>query len=99
MEASRASKSNLTSPVKSEAYSGLEDDKKLILRKLHYLFVVYTARASRYAYKEMTEKCFMELIEDIFSSAGRALYKNSDSWKKIVTLYHGKGKKTGMVFD
>ncbi len=41
----------------------------------------------------------MELIEDIYESAGRSLYKNSDGWKKIATLYHGKGKKTGMIFD
>lgn len=62
MEGSRLSKSNITSPVKSEAYFSLEEDKKLILKKLHYLFIAYTAKASRYAYREMSEKCFMELI-------------------------------------
>jgi hypothetical protein len=59
MEASRLSKSNFPSPVKSELYFTLEDDKKLILKKMHYLFIVYSAKASRYAFREMSEKCFM----------------------------------------
>jgi hypothetical protein len=47
----------------------------------------------------MSEKSFMELIEDIYHSAGKQLLKNSDAWKKLVTLYYGRGKKTtGMVF-
>jgi hypothetical protein len=66
---------------------------------VHYLFIVYAAKASRYAFREMSEKCFMELMEDVFEFTSRPLNKNSDSWKKIVTLYHGKGKKTGMVFE
>ena len=41
----------------------------------------------------------MELIEDIYVSAGKQLLKNSDSWKKLGMLYYGRGKKTtGMVF-
>lgn len=99
MEGSRLSKSNLTSPIKSEAYLTLEDDKKLILKKMHYLFIVYAAKTSRYAYREITEKAFMELVEDVYENAGREMYRNSDAWKKIVTIYHGKGKKTGMVFE
>ena len=29
----------------------LEEDKKFILKKIHYLFVMYAAKSSRYAYK------------------------------------------------
>lgn len=31
---------------------------------MHYVFVAYAAKASRYAYKEINEKCFMELVVD-----------------------------------
>ena len=46
----------------------------------------------------MTEKCFLELMADTFESQGIKIIKNSDGWKKIVNLYHGKGKKLTMEF-
>lgn len=99
MESSRLSRTSLCSPVKSETYNRLEEDKRYILKKMHHLFVMYAARASRYAFKEMTEKCFMELISDVYESAGRTLHKNSTEWKCVGTVYHGKGKKTVMTYD
>jgi len=77
METSRLNKGKICSPVKNQNYANLEEEKKYILKKLNYLFVIYASKASRYAYKEITETYFMELIEDTYESAGRQLYKNS----------------------
>lgn len=44
---------------------------------MHYLFVVYASRASRYSYREMNEKFFMELMTDAYQTKGFKLIKNS----------------------
>jgi hypothetical protein len=51
MENSRLTRGNLHSPVKKQNYANLEEEKRYILKKLHYLFVVYASKASRYAYR------------------------------------------------
>ncbi len=38
-------------------------------------------------------------MTDAFELKGVKLIKNSDAWKKIVTIYHGKGKKTTMEYE
>ena len=40
----------------------------------------------------------MELVADIFKLRGIELIKNTDQWKKILSLYHVKGKKNIMTF-
>ena len=99
MERSRVSNSSFVSPIKMNELEKLEEGKKLMLKKIHYLFVMYCSRASRYAYKEIHEKSFMEMMADAFEARGVKLLKNSDAWKKIVTLYYGKGKKTTMDYQ
>jgi coproporphyrinogen III oxidase-like Fe-S oxidoreductase len=99
MERSRLSQSSFGSPVKTSQVKKLEDDKKYILKKLHYLFVVYASRASRYSYREINEKSFMELMTDAYHTKGFKLIKNSEAWKKIATLYYGKGKKSSMDYE
>ena len=42
----------------------------------HFLFIFYASRASRYAYKEINEKCFMELMEDTFAEKQVRVHKN-----------------------
>ena len=59
---------------------------------------MYAAKSSRYAFKEIHEKSFMEMIADAFEVKGVKLVKNSDAWKKVVGIYYGKGKKTTMVY-
>ena len=49
--------------------------------------------------KEIHEKSFMEMMADAFEARGVKLLKNSDAWKKIVTIYYGKGKKTTMDYQ
>ena len=39
------------------------------------------------------------MMADAFEARGVKLIKNSDAWKRIVTLYYGKGKKTCMDYD
>lgn len=99
MDRSRLSVSNFGSPIKGAKLENLEEDKKYILKKIHYLFVYYSSRASRYAYREINEKSYMELMVDTFETKGVKIYKNSDAWKKIVTIYHGKGKKITMDYQ
>ena len=41
----------------------------------------------------------MELMTDLFATQNIKLLKNSDGWKKLVTLYHGKGKKINMEYS
>ena len=53
MERSRVSNSSFISPIKMTEIDKLEEDKKFILKKIHYLFVMYAAKSSRYAYKEI----------------------------------------------
>lgn len=99
MERSRLSVSSYGSPIKGTNLEKLEEDKKYILKKIHYLFVFYASRASRYAYREINEKSYMELMVDAYEAKGVKLCKNSDTWKKIVTIYHGKGKKITMDYQ
>jgi hypothetical protein len=40
----------------------------------------------------------MELMTDVFESRNARLVKNSEAWKKIATLYYGRGKKMGMDY-
>lgn len=37
-------------------------------------------------------------MTDLFMARKQKLLKNSDLWKKLVTLYHGKGKKINMEY-
>lgn len=38
-------------------------------------------------------------MTDAYHSKGFKLIKNSDAWKKIDTLYFGKGKKISMDYE
>ncbi len=40
----------------------------------------------------------MELMTDLYAVRGLKLIKNSEMYKKFVTIYHGKGKKIGMDY-
>lgn len=99
MESSRLSQSRFSTPIKNTIVENLEEDKRVILKKLHYLFIFYAARASRYAFKEISEKSFMELAEDTFAAKQIQLHQNGSLWKSIGMLYHSKGKKTGMEYE
>ena len=76
MESSRLSQSRFSTHFKNTVVENLEDDKLYILKRLHYLFIFYASRASRYAYKEINEKCFMELMEDTFAEKQVRVHKN-----------------------
>jgi len=41
----------------------------------------------------------MELMADLYRAKGFNLIKNSEAWKKIATLYYGKGKKSNMDYE
>lgn len=59
----------------------LEPEKKLLIRKLLYLFVFYASSGSKHTYCELHEHNFMELMTDIWAAAGKQLQRNKGMWK------------------
>lgn len=65
-----------------------------------YVFTFYSGKVSKYTYKEMQEKYFMELMSDIWTVAGKNKFfeKGSVIWRDLQNVYHSKGRKNVLDF-
>lgn len=81
----------------------LESDKKEIIDKLLYLFTFYSSKISKYSYRELNEKYFIQLISDLhFVKKRKELVKNSVQEKEFLNIYFSIGKKNsgaGIKFE
>jgi hypothetical protein len=97
LKSSRLSTLQTISPVKSQLYNSLNSDKKEIITKLLYLFTFYSSKTSKYSYRELNEKYFVQLIADLYETKHHIeLEKNSVEEKEFMNVYFSsKGKKVG----
>ena len=58
-------------PLQEIAYEELESSKKAIIKKMLYTFVFYASKSSKHSYQEMHENNFMELMSDLWETAGK----------------------------
>ncbi len=65
-----------------------------------YVFTFYSGKVSKYTYREMQEKYFMELMSDIWTVAGKDKFceKGSVTWRDLQNVYHSKGRKNVLDF-
>ena len=64
------------------------------------MFTFYSGKVSKYVYREMQEKYFMELMSDVWTVAGkeRGCEKGSVTWRDLQNIYYSKGRKNVLDF-
>jgi hypothetical protein len=65
------------------------------------VFTFYAGKVSKYSYRELQEKYFMELMSDIWTVAGKDQYfdKGSITWRDLQNIYYSKGRKNVLDFN